>query len=144
MQTAKSLELSRIEEIKIVNNVRLIHCYDLNPIVSTDNLRVQFEISGEIRGAITCYLCLDGQALSVKEKNYLFPLFTEAMNILLGRQISLDDELSKYKISLSSPKLSMISQKLNTAERKLTQKYDLELATKSFSVLTEYNLEIVN
>jgi hypothetical protein len=144
MEVTKPIELARISELKILQNVRLIHKNDLNPIYSKDNLRVQFEITGEIKGSITCYLCLDGQELSAVDKNYIFPLFVESMNILLGRQISLDDELSHFRIKLSSPKLSMISKEINTFYRSMTQKYDLELEAMSLTVLTEYNLEALN
>lgn len=144
MEVLKPIELTRISEIKILQNVRLIHRMDLNPVYSKDNLRVQFEISGEIKGNITCYLCLDGHELEPVERNYIFPLFVEAMNILIGRQITLDDELSHFKINLSAPKISMISKELNTALRSMTQKYDLELEDQSFTILTEYNLTALN
>lgn len=144
MEALKSVELVRIDEIKILQNVRLIHSMDLNPVYSKDNLRVQFEITGEIKGNITCYLCLDDEELTPAEKNYIFPLFVESMNILIGRQISLDDELSHFKIKLSSPKLSMISKEINTRSRGLTQKYDLELEERSYQILTEYSLEALN
>jgi hypothetical protein len=144
MEVLKPIELTRISEIKILQNVRLIHRMDLNPVYSKDNLRVQFEISGEIKGSITCYLCLDGHELEPVERNYIFPLFVEAMNILIGRQITLDDELSHFKINLSAPKISMITKELNTALRSMTQKYDLELEDQSFTILTEYNLTALN
>lgn len=144
MEVIKALELTRIEEIKILQNVRLIYKHDLNPVYSKDNLRVQFEISGEIRGAITCYLCLDNTDLSESEKNYIFPLFVEAMNILVGKQISMDDELSHFRVKLSSPKLSMIPKEINTSLRSVTQKYDLELEHGVYKVLTEYSLEALN
>lgn len=144
MEVLKPLELARIAEIKILQNVRLIHRLDLNPVYSKDNLRVQFEISGEIKGSITCYLCIDGHELSHADRNYLFPLFVESMNILIGRQITLDDDLSHFKINLSSPKLSMIAKEINTSFRSMTQKYELELDDTSFAVLTEYNLEAMN
>lgn len=144
MEVSKPIELTRISEIKILQDVRLIHRHDLNPIYSTDNLRVQFDISGEIKGGITCYLCLDGHELIPAEKNYIFPLFVESMNILVGKQISLDEELSHFSVKLSSPKLSMISKDLNTSLRSMTQKYNLEIEAQTFTVLTEYNLEALN
>lgn len=144
MEVLKPLELARIAEIKILQNVRLIHRHDLNPVYSKDNLRVQFQITGEIKGSITCYLCIDGQELTHSERNYLFPLFVESMNILIGRQITLDEDLSHFKINLSSPKISMIAQEINTSLRSMTQKYELELEDTSYNVLTEYNLEALN
>lgn len=144
MEVSKPLEVTRIDEIKILQNVRLIHRHDLNPVYSKDNLRVQFEIGGEIKGTITCYLCLDNMELSPSEKNYIFPLFVESMNILIGRQITLDDDLSHFRITLSSPRLSMIPKEINTSLRSMTQKYELELEDMSFKVLNEYNLEALN
>lgn len=78
------------------------------------------------------------------KKNYIFPLFVESMNILIGRQITLDEDLSNFKIKLSSPKLSMIAKELNTSLRAMTQKYNLLLEENNFNVLTEYNLEAFN
>ena len=144
MEVTRMFELSRIEEIKILHNVRLVFRNDLNPIYSKQNLRVQFEITGELKGAVTCYLCLDGHNLEPVEKNYLFPLFVEAMNILIGRQISLDEELSKFKVRLSSPKLNMNALELNTKHKLMMQKYDLQLEDFHYQVLTEYNLESLN
>jgi hypothetical protein len=144
MEVSRPFELSRIEEIKILQNVRLINIHDLNHVYSKENLRVQFQISGELKGTITCYLCLDGFELSYSEKNFIFPLFVEAMNILIGRQISLDEELGDFDISMSSPKLTMNSSELNTGYKRGMQKYELELESATFSVLTEYSLTAIN
>lgn len=144
MEVSKPVELARISEIKILHNVRLINRHDLNPMYSKENLRVQFDISGEIKGTVTCYLCLDGHELEPIDKNYIFPLFVESMNILIGRQLTMDEELNHFKVNLSAPKLSMISKELNTSLRSVTQKYDLELEGHTFNVLTEYNLSALN
>jgi hypothetical protein len=144
MEVSKSIELARIGELKILHNVRLVHRHDLNHIYSKENLRVQFTVSGEMLGGITCYLCLDGHELNPAEKNYLFPLFLEAMNILIGGQISHDEEINGLKIKLSAPKLIMNPVEINTALKSQTQKYYLELDSVSFCVLTEYVLELVN
>lgn len=144
MEVSRPLEIARIDEIRILKNVRLIHKNDLNPIFSKENLRVQFTITGEIRGAITCYLCLDGHELTPSERNYIFPLFSEAMNILIGKQISLDDEISHFKINLSSPKLNMNSTIIDTKQKLQIHKYDLELDDISFDILAEYSLEVIN
>lgn len=144
MEVSRLVELARIDELKILHNVRLVHRHDLNPVTSTDNLHVQFEVKGDIRGSITCHLCLDKHELNHAEKNYLFPLFTESMNILLGRQISLDDEFRNMRIQLSPPKLNMISKVINTESRILTQKYELNFEAQSFVVLIEYSLEGMN
>lgn len=144
MEISKPIEVSSISEIKILQDVRLIHRHDMNPIHSKENLRVQFEITGEIKGAITCYLCLDGHDLLPVERNYFFPLFVETMNILVGRQMGMDKTLKEFKLKLSAPKLSMIPQEINTSYKSLMQKYELELEAITFNVLTEYNLEAIN
>ena len=144
MEVSRPKELVILSEVNILQNVRLMHRNDLNPIYSKDNLRVQFHIDGQTKGSITCYLCLDDKELSQADKNYLFPLFVESMNILVGKQISMDNELNSYKVKLSPPKLSMISKEINTALRGSTQKYDLEIDDFSYDVLTEYSLESLN
>lgn len=144
MEVSRPLEIARIDEIRILRDVRLIHKSDLNPIFSKDNLRVQFTLDGEIKGSITCYLCLDGHELTQSDRNYIFPLFSEAMNILIGKQISMDDEISHFKISLSTPRLNMNPIVIDTKQRIQTHKYELELEEISFDVLAEYSLEVLN
>ncbi len=144
MEVTRMVELARIQELKILHNVRLINRHDLNPIVSSDNLHVQFELKGEVVGKITCHLCLDGKELTQADRNYLFPLFAESMNILVGRQISLDEEFRNMRIQLSSPKLSMIAREISTGTRTMTQKYELDLDSQSFDVLIEYGVEGIN
>ncbi len=144
MEVLRPIEFTRIDELKILQNVRLLHKHDLNPIYSKENLIVQFEISGNIKGTINCYLCLDQLELSESDKNYLFPLFIESMNILTGKQITLDDEFSNFKIQMSPPKLSMIPREINSSLRVRTQKYDLEMDDISYKVLVDYNLQAAN
>ncbi len=144
MEVSRPIELGVLDEIRILQNVRLINRRDLNHVRSKDNLRVVFTVTGEVTGSISCYLCLDGHSLNSSDRNYLFPLFVEAMNILIGRQITLDRNLGGFRLRLSSPKLSMLALELDTALRSSTQKYSLELDHSSFSVLTEYSLEAIN
>jgi hypothetical protein len=144
MEVLRPIEFTRIDELKILQNVRLLHKHDLNPIYSKDNLIVQFEITGDIKGTINCYLCLDQLELTESDKNYLFPLFIESMNILTGRQITLDDEFSNFNIQMSPPKISMIPREINSSFRIRTQKYDLEMDDISYKVLVDYNLQAAN
>ncbi len=144
MDAIRTIELTRMNELNILQNVRLLYRQDLNPVTSNDNLRVQFNLDGEVKGAITCHLCLDNKELSTSEKNFLFPLFVESMNILIGRQITLDEKLNGLKITISPPKLNMISMILNTANRSMTQKYELEINDINYIVLNEYSIEILN
>ena len=144
MDVLRPVELTRIGEISIMQNARLIHKSDLNPIYSKENLRVQFEITGDLRGNLTCYLCLDHHELTIAEKNYYFPLFIESMNILVGRQISLDDELNSYKMKLYPPKISMNPCEINTNLISQIQKYNLVLESVTFCVLVAYSLQAIN
>lgn len=144
MDVSKPLELTRIEEIRILQNARLIHNNDLNPIRSDENIRVQFEVSGDIRGSITCYLCLDGLEFSSAERNFIYPLFTESMNILLGRQISIDPQFSSSVVKLSPPKINLNPCVVDTTSRRMTQKYELELDSHYYQILTEYSLTVMN
>ena len=144
MEVSRVIELNSVEEIKILSNVRLIQRHDLNPIYSKENLHVQFSLNGDLKGAITCFLCLDGMELSSSDKNYLFPLFVESMNILIGRQISTDKVFKVSNVRLSPPKLSMIPKEINSSYKSGLQAYQLELDGQSFPILTEYSLEALN
>lgn len=144
MEVSRALEITSINEIRILSNVRLIHRLDLNPFYTKNNLHVQFHITGELFGSVTCYLCLDNHELEPIEKNFIFPLFVEAMNILVGKQLGQSEDLKNFKIKLSPPKLSMIPKEINTALKSTTQYYDLELDGFRFSILTEYSIEALN
>lgn len=144
MDMNKVVQVARIEEINILHNVRLINNHDLNPRVSNDNLSAQFSLSGEVKGNINCYLCLDEKDLGHTDRNYLFPLFIEAMNILIGKQISFDPDLTNLRIDLSTPKVSLNPTHVHTGGRQATHLYQLELDEASYDVLIHYNLEMMN
>lgn len=144
MDVSKSIELSRLNEVKILQNVRVIQRNDLNHIHSKENLRVQFQLDGQVRGYITCYMCIDEKDLSPSEKNFLFPLFVESMNILVGKQLSLDPKLNALQIKLSTPKFSMVPKVINTSFKSSTQKYKLEIDDINYDILYEYSLENLN
>ena len=144
MEVYRALELTTINEIKILTNVRLINRIDLNSKYSKENLHVQFNLTGDLLGAVTCYLCLDKHELSATDKNVIFPLFVEAMNILIGKQISQDAQLKAFKVKLSPPKLSMIPKEINTSYKSGMQHYELELDHRTFSILTESSIEALS
>jgi hypothetical protein len=144
MEVYQTLELASVSEIKILSNVRLINRLDLNSIYSKNNLHVQFHLSGDLHGSVTCFLCLDKHELTSSDKNVIFPLFAEAMNILVGKQCSQDPKLSGFKIMLSPPKLSMLSKEVNTSQKSGIQFYELELDSYTFSILTEYSIKALN
>lgn len=144
MDISKTIQVTRIEEIKILHDVRLINNHDLNPRVSKDNLTAQFSLTGEVKGVINCYLCLDDKELSHTDRNYLFPLFIESMNILIGKQISLDPDLTNLKINLSTPKINLNPTLVHSSGRQSTHLYELQLDEISYDVLIQYGLELVN
>jgi hypothetical protein len=143
MEVVKDLELVRMEEVKILNNVRLVHQQRPFQLSSQDNLQVVFELSGEVLGAITCFLKLDGVELTDSERNYLYPLFVESMNILIGGQLSRDPEFETLRIKLSPPKLIKLAAPIK-ASKKRFQGYSLELDSMSLDVLIEYQLQMVS
>ncbi|HLT23185.1 MAG TPA: hypothetical protein VKZ84_07070, partial [Bacteriovoracaceae bacterium] len=71
MDINKNIEVGQLEEITILYDVRLISNHDLNPRTSKDNLTAQFVLTGEVRGTINCYLCLDDKDLGHTDRNYL-------------------------------------------------------------------------
>ncbi len=144
MNITKTFEISNIEELKILSNVRLLKRHELNPIYSKENLHVQFQLSGHIKGVINCFLCLDSHELTASDKNVLFPLFVESMNILIGKQISEDPEFSAHDIQLSPPKFSMKALEINSSLKNGLQTYHLELDGYIFTIITEYILGVVN
>jgi hypothetical protein len=144
MDITQNLSISNIEELKILSDVRLIERRDLNQIYSKENLQVQFKIQGDLQGLINCHLCLDGFELSTSERNYIFPLFVETMNILIGKQLSESRSLSQFKLTISPPKLSMVARELNTNFKLGMQAYDLDVEGLNFCVLTEYILKALN
>lgn len=144
MEIMRSINLTEVDQINILKDVRVIRSRDLNPINSNDNLKIQFEISGMINGLINCYLCLDEIHLSPTDKNYLFPLFVESMNILIGQQIANDKEFQKSKLKLSPPKLSMNGTEINSKNKLSIQKYELQIDEYFYDVLIEYSLQALN
>lgn len=144
MNLNKTFEISNIEELKILSNVRLLKRHELNPIYSKENLHVQFQLAGDVKGVINCFLCLDGHELTASDKNVLFPLFVESMNILIGKQISEDPEFSSHNIKLSPPIFSMKAQELNSSLKNGLQTYHLELDGYIFTIISEYILGVMN
>lgn len=143
MEVSQTLRLAVINEIKILSNVRLIN-QNKASLFSRENLQVQFTLSGDLIGHITCFLCLDGHELAQSDKNFIFPLFVESMNILVGRQISTDKQLKLFHVKLSPPKLSMLSQDLNLKLIKDFQGYQLEIDGFTFNILSHYDLGVLS
>jgi hypothetical protein len=144
MEFFKELENNKINQLNIVHNVRLIGKNDLNPVYSKQNIRVQFSLTGNLKGIVNCYLCLDNEELSHTERNTLFPLFTESMNILLGKQIS-GEYMDHHEITrLSPPKINLNNAEFNSSFKKNILKYELEIDSLSYTVLIEYILDTLN
>ena len=60
------------------------------------------------------------------------------------KQISLDPQLSPFRIKLSPPKFSMTHTEINSAYKVMMQSYELELEGFNFPILIEYSLEAMN
>lgn len=133
-----------IDEISIFSEVRVIHQKDLNQVNSTENISVTFELSGQVKGKIFCYLVLDLMELNDSEKQLIYPLFMESMNILIGQQISTDTKLRKLNIHLSAPKPSIISQPVYSKLKNQTQLYEIQMNNMELDVLVNYSLEVLN
>ncbi|HLT23307.1 MAG TPA: hypothetical protein VKZ84_07685, partial [Bacteriovoracaceae bacterium] len=74
----------------------------------------------------------------------LFPLFIESMNILIGKQMSLDPVLKHLKIDLSTPRISLNPTTIHTSGVHPTHLYTLQLDETSYDVLIQYSLELMN
>jgi len=144
MDVSKQIIITRIQELKILQNVRILYKHDLNPLISSKNLRVQFDITGEVVGCVICYLFMDNIDFTLEEKNFIFPLFVESMNILIGKQFSHDEDIANFKLKLHPPKINFNSSEINSKLKNTVHKYVLELDDKYFNVLTEYNLTYLN
>lgn len=145
METQIQDSFGIIEEIQILSDVRLVGSRDLNPMSFSDYIKVQFELKGETKGVVFCYLDLEDKELTVAEKNYLLPLFLETMNILLGQQISRKFTSTGSDLRLSPPKIVSSKMPFSTHDKRHPiQKYSLELRTISFEVAVEYNLDRLN
>jgi|GEM_PF-6602460 len=135
-----TVQLSHIEEIKILTDVKLTNESN-DRENSLQNVHVNFILNGEIKGDVTAYLCLDGVDLSTAEKNYLFPLFTESMNILIGKQISLDPQLNYLRVSLSPPRFIGKAESIKLKRGLTSQTYFLETEEFRLPVILIYQLE---
>lgn len=145
METLVQTNFGIIEEIQILSDVRLVGCRDLNPLSFNDYIKVRFDLSGDLKGQIFCYLDLEDKELTVAEKNYLLPLFLETMNILLGQQVSRNYKTSGPDLRISPPQIVSSKSPFSTAEKRHSiQKYSLELRTISFEVAVEYILDRLN
>lgn len=133
-----------IDSIDILSEIKLIHRQDLSHMNSNENISVRFELTGQVQGRITCYLILDLMEFSITEKQEIYPIFMEAMNILIGKQISTDNRLKKMNIHLSAPSPSILSEAVYTKLKNQTQKYELQLENYDLDVLINYSLEVLN
>ena len=144
MDVLKNIDWSEVEKLKISSASRIIQKKDLNHIQSTENITVQFDLNGDVRGQINCYLCLDNKEIAEGTKNYLYPLFTESMNILLGRLISTDKLLSQSKIDLSAPRCTLFSKKIDSRNIDQVMMYQLKINDYEFDVLLNLGLTVVS
>lgn len=100
----------------------------------SDEMSIMFYLKGELEGKIICTISLDCNE-SKTDRTFLKSLFTESMNILLGKFLTeLEDETGLMSL-LSSPQQIEISEfKLNGRHSvSIKTKYDLLTIKKSHS-----------
>ena len=84
-------------------------------IKEENEVAVAFKLEGELRGSIVCLLNLGTRKLSQGEENYLYSLFTESMNILMGQFLTnLEDQLGILS-SISAPRMYLSHDPLPTS-----------------------------
>lgn len=140
----KNLDWSEVEGLRISPHSKITHKKDLNHIRSTENIQVQFSLSGDVKGMIHCYLCLDDREMTEADKNYLYPLFTESMNILIGRLISTDKLFSVSNIQLSAPRFTLYSKMIDSRMVDQLIVYELKINDHEFNVILNLDLTAIN
>ncbi len=144
MDVYKNLDWSEVEQLKISPSSRIIRKKDLNHLHTDENITVQFNISGEITGTIDCHLCLDNKDITEADRNYLYPHFSESMNILLGKLISTDSFLSTSELKLSPPKINLYSKMIDSRLVDKLMVYELMINDFEFDVILNLQLTALN
>ncbi|GEM_PF-1268593 len=144
MDVYKNLDWEAVEKLKISSGSKIVLKRDLNFLRSEENISVQFLLDGEVKGSVDCHLCLDNKDIDENSRNYLYPYFTESMNILLGRLISTDPMLSALKIKLSPPKCTIYSKTIDSRLMSELVVYSLVINDFDFDVVLNLNLTVIN
>lgn len=144
MDVYKNLDWSEVERLKISPTSRIVRKKDINPLHSDENITVQFQTSGDIVGTIDCHLCLDNKEITEADRNFLYPLFAESMNILIGKLISTDKLLMNSNIKLSPPKITIYSKMLDSRLVEKLMVYELMINDFEFDVIMNLNLTVMN
>lgn len=144
MDVYKNIDWSEVEKLKISSSSRIVMKKDINHFHSDENITVQFQLAGQVNGNIDCHLCLDNKDITEAERNYLYPLFAESMNILIGRLISTDKLLSQSTITLSPPRITIYSKMIDSRLVDKLTVYELKINDYEFNVILGLNLTIVN
>jgi hypothetical protein len=144
MDLYKNIDWSEVEKLKISSTSRIIKKKDLSHFHSDENITVQFSLTGDVSGTIDCYLCLDNKDVSEGNRNYLYPLFTESMNILIGKLISTDKVFSNAHIKLSPPKCTIYSKMIDSRLVEKLMMYELVINDFEFNVILNLNLTMAH
>lgn len=144
MDIYKNLDWSEVERVKISPSSRITKKNDLNHIRSTENISVVFQLKGDIKGNIDCHLCLDNKDVTEADRNYLYPFFTESMNILIGRLLSTDKLLSSSQVKLSPPKCTLYSKIVDSRLVTKLMVYELTINDFEFDVVLNMNISIAS
>lgn len=141
---------SQAKEISLLDHIRLIQSHDLNPFYSSRNYTVQFDLINQknqsLYGQVTSSIALDLfeddeiQDLGLKNgEEFLFSVFIESINILIGQQLKKDSNLI-----ISPPRKTKISRVIRSENKTQIQKYELIIDEISFDVVVEYHIHLPN
>ena len=133
-----------IQSLKILSNVHINNLKTEELYQNYDGGecdRASFNVNGYFLGQIDCYLFIDDQNFDVSELNYIIPLFVEGMNILIGRQLSMDAEKALADFKLSPPKLTKQQKVTNNLKLKT---YSLNLDETIFKIGINFDLKELN
>lgn len=75
---------------------------------TSHELAITFEIEGQLKGKISCFLDTFEKDIKTKDANFFQLLFVESMNILVGRMLTQIESEHGIMAILSNPKLNPV------------------------------------
>ncbi len=108
IETDIVLPAIQVDEVNIYNQAYLT--ID-TPLIKTNiarekannELMISFPLAGELKGMVHCFIDTYKKALPESEMNYLKNLFSESMNILIGKMLTNIERSNDYHVILGSP-----------------------------------------
>ena len=105
---------------------------------TTKEIGVSFQLDGEIKGDIYCFLDMYDKNISPGEINFFKSLFVESMNILVGKMLTDIEEKFHQLAKLASPQFYDLDQLL---EIKVLSKESKDIALQTGYKLISLNNE---